>query len=99
LAGEIGFEFAARQDKEEKVDDLLGLVADIVPFQVAHNAEVEAIDLLIEVEQLQAITERINKDNVERIGRYLLSLTPLQGVEVEEQVNFFCHCYPFCCIS
>lgn len=71
LAGEIGQEFAQRQQDEKKTDDLyvalcvcgpcslslmvalalrrMKLVEEIVPFNVEHNAEVEAVDLLMEV--------------------------------------------------
>jgi len=42
------------QLSEEDTDtaDLLELVDDIVPFQMSHNAEAEAADLLIECQQL-----------------------------------------------
>lgn len=38
LSGEIGEEYHARREKSEGVDDLLGLVAQIVPFHMTHNA-------------------------------------------------------------
>ena len=38
LSGEIGEEYHARREKGEEVDDLLGLVAQIVPFHMTHNA-------------------------------------------------------------
>ena len=38
LSGEIGEEYHARREKGEDVDDLLGLVAQIVPFHMTHNA-------------------------------------------------------------
>jgi 26S proteasome regulatory subunit N1 len=49
LAGEIGNEFQQRQTDEQPVDDLMDLVKQIVPFHVKHNAEPEAVDLLMEV--------------------------------------------------
>ena len=39
-------------EKSESLDDILGLVDVIVPFFMKHNEEPEAVDLLMEVEQL-----------------------------------------------
>lgn len=49
IAGEIGAEWAERIEAEKSTDDLLTLVHQIVPFHMAHNAEPEAVDLLLEV--------------------------------------------------
>ena len=49
LAGEIGEEWEARSGKGEAVDDLLALVKQIVPYHMGHNAETDAVDLLLEV--------------------------------------------------
>ncbi len=38
LSGEIGEEYDARREKEEPVEDLLELVATIVPYHMSHNA-------------------------------------------------------------
>ena len=38
LAAEIASEFNTRKDAEESVDDLLSLVAQIVPYHMSHNA-------------------------------------------------------------
>ena len=38
LSGEIGEEYHMRREKGESVEDLLGLVAQIVPFHMTHNA-------------------------------------------------------------
>lgn len=57
LSGEISEEYNNRKievlaEDETDVDDLMTLVDDIIPFQMKHNAEAEAVDLLIEVQQL-----------------------------------------------
>jgi 26S proteasome regulatory subunit N1 len=85
LAGEIGREYASRVNETiDAVDtaspdcaDLMHLVADIVPFHLQHNAEAEAIDLLIEVQQLRLLLSDshlslIDESNYERICLYLL---------------------------
>lgn len=39
----------AREDEGLPVADLLHLVAQVVPYHMTHNAEPEAVDLLLEV--------------------------------------------------
>jgi len=76
LAGEIGEEYDARvtRDPPEAVDDLLGLVEDIVPFHIQHNAFAEAVDLLLEVSKLKKLLDLtdIDEANYQRICLYLL---------------------------
>lgn len=82
LAGEIGQEYNARvvndgadPDSDEPFADLLSMVKSIVPFHVSHNAEAEAVDLLIEVQRLQYLLEfedLIDETNSQRICLYLI---------------------------
>ncbi len=80
LAGEIGQEYNARviagadPEEDEPFRDLLGMVDVIVPFNVSHNAEAEAIDLLIEVQRLKKILEldSIDQKNYRRVCLYLI---------------------------
>ena len=62
------------------------LVDEIIPFNLSHNAEVEAIDLLIEVEQLDKIKDQVNKDSTPRVARYLIACADYQP-DPEEQVG------------
>lgn len=73
LAGEIGHEFQNRQMEDKLVDDLMELVKQIIPFHVKHNAEPEAVDLLMEVERLDLLIEHIEKANYKRTCAYLTS--------------------------
>ena len=79
LAGEISEEFNQRAldapaDEDASVGDLMVLVDDIIPFQMSHNAEAEAVDLLIEVRQLTKLIETtvVDERNHERVCLYLL---------------------------
>ena len=80
LAGEIGQEYNARviagsdPDTDEPFADLLGMVDVIVPFNVSHHAEAEAVDLLIEVQRLKKILEldSIDEGNYRRVCMYLI---------------------------
>jgi 26S proteasome regulatory subunit N1 len=83
LASEIGIEYHGRADLEEgeegvtakdkEVDDLMKLVKDIVPFHMSHNAEPEAVDLLIEVEKLEYLIDHVTENNYSRTCLYLIS--------------------------
>mmetsp|Transcript_8280 Transcript_8280/g.24366 ORF Transcript_8280/g.24366 Transcript_8280/m.24366 type:complete len:927 (+) Transcript_8280:125-2905(+) len=83
LASEIGIEYHRRADLEEgeegvttkdkDVDDLMKLVKDIVPFHMSHNAEPEAVDLLIEVEKLEYLIDHVTENNYSRTCLYLIS--------------------------
>ena len=92
LAGEISEEYNHRSvlvdNKEEEddwgldgepvlaVNDLMVLVDDLVPFQMQHNAEADAVDLLIEVKQLPKLLSLtpsvVDERNYERVCLYLL---------------------------
>ncbi|GKY94063.1 proteasome regulatory particle base subunit [Mayamaea pseudoterrestris] len=79
LAGEIGQEYAARvvdgadPDDDVAFEDLFQMVDDIVPFHLTHNAEAEAVDLLIEVQRLTKLLEldAVDEKNFNRICLYL----------------------------
>ncbi|CAK8577046.1 unnamed protein product [Lathyrus sativus] len=73
LAGEIAQEYAKRQSEEAPIDDLMELVQQIVAFHMKHNAEPEAVDLLMEVEDLDMLIEHVDKTNFRRTCLYLTS--------------------------
>ncbi|XP_050381393.1 26S proteasome non-ATPase regulatory subunit 2 homolog A isoform X1 [Argentina anserina] len=75
LAGEIAQEYAKRQlqSDETPFDDLMDLVQQIVAFHMRHNAEPEAVDLLMEVEDLDLLVEHVDKTNFKRTCLYLTS--------------------------
>mmetsp|Transcript_21359 Transcript_21359/g.53017 ORF Transcript_21359/g.53017 Transcript_21359/m.53017 type:complete len:946 (-) Transcript_21359:182-3019(-) len=79
LASEIGMEYHRRQEVATKdgeqvtVDDLMSLVDVIIPFHMKHNAEPEAVDLLIEVERLDVLESHVNESNYVRTCLYLFS--------------------------
>ncbi|CAL1394127.1 unnamed protein product [Linum trigynum] len=73
LAGEIAQEYAKRQSEEAGIDDLTELVQQIVAFHMKHNAEPEAVDLLMEVEDLDLLIKHVDKTNFKRTCLYLTS--------------------------
>ena len=83
LAGEIGQEYNARvldgadPEDDAQFEDILGMVEVIVPFHVKHNAEAEAVDLLIEVQRLNKLIDldAIDENNYGRMCLYLIKTT------------------------
>jgi 26S proteasome regulatory subunit N1 len=73
LATEIAAEYNQRKEEEKPVDDLNRLVDAIIPFDMSHNAEPEACDLLMEVEQLSKIVPHVDENNYSRVCLYLSS--------------------------
>lgn len=90
LAGEIGQEYNKRvnddgadPDTDAPFADLLGMVDVIVPFHISHNAEAEAVDLLIETQRLNKLSalknNEIDKSNYKRICQYLVKTADFQS--------------------
>ena len=60
-------------------DELMPLImAQIIPFFMKHNAEAEAIDLLMEVGRLEEIVQHVDKTNCDRICMYLGQLAQVR---------------------
>uniref|UniRef100_A0A0M3HQ45 26S proteasome non-ATPase regulatory subunit 2 n=1 Tax=Ascaris lumbricoides TaxID=6252 RepID=A0A0M3HQ45_ASCLU len=58
-------------------EELLTLAKDIVAHNVKHNAEVEACDLLFEIERLDLLVDYVEEVDHARVCLYLLSCSPL----------------------
>jgi 26S proteasome regulatory subunit N1 len=92
LSGEISAEYNDRLKNEKSTEDLNFLVDIITPFCVQHKEETEAIDLLMEVEQLHKIIDLCNDENYERMCLYIRGCAPYAG-DQEEMTNIFLTCY------
>jgi len=75
LSSEIGEEYMRRisQDIIEDLSNLMDLVEKIVPWNMAHNAEPEAVDLCLEVDRLDLVEKHVDLANCDRTCLYLLS--------------------------
>jgi 26S proteasome regulatory subunit N1 len=73
LAAEIIAEQGVRLSNELPADDLLDIVDQIVPFCLSHNAEADACDLLIEIEQLDRLVSHVDTNTYQRVCLYLLA--------------------------
>lgn len=78
LQGEIAEEYkeATESDPPKPVDELLDLAGKIVPYQVSHNAEADACDLCMEIEQLQLLEPILDEGSYQRVCLYLQSCVP-----------------------
>lgn len=77
LSGEIATEWQSEEITEESRQSLLGLVREIIPYNMLHNAEAEATDLLMEIERLDLLEDYIdNEELCQKVCLYLTSCVP-----------------------
>ncbi|XP_073969023.1 regulatory particle non-ATPase 1 [Rhodnius prolixus] len=76
LEGEIADEWSTTEDK----DSLLPLVEGIIKFDMEHNAEIQACDLLMEIDRLDMLDSHMDQSNYSRVCLYLVNC----AVYVEE---------------
>lgn len=86
LATEIGEERAERLEKENSVEDLTKLALNIVPFFLSHNAEADAVDLLLEIESIDKLVALVDKDSWNKVCLYIVSCVSL--LPPPDDVNF-----------
>lgn len=73
MAGEIAGEWAETDFiiNTEVRDKLILLTKQIVPYNMAHNAEAEACDLLMEIERLDLLEQYVDENIYSRVCLYL----------------------------
>lgn len=67
LEGEIAEEWNV-----ENMDTLLPLVRDVIAFDMQHSAEIQACDLLMEIDRLDLLTQHMDQSNYPRVCHYLI---------------------------
>ncbi|KAJ3283068.1 proteasome regulatory particle base subunit [Borealophlyctis nickersoniae] len=73
LAAELIAEYSALVEKDQSTDVVMSQALEIVPFFLKHNAEADAVDLLLELEALEQLPQYVDKDTFERVCLYMLS--------------------------
>uniref|UniRef100_A0A9J8BFM1 26S proteasome non-ATPase regulatory subunit 2 n=1 Tax=Cyprinus carpio carpio TaxID=630221 RepID=A0A9J8BFM1_CYPCA len=74
LAGEVAKEWQEVEEGDKAQQEvLLKLVREIVPYNMAHNAEHEACDLLMEIERLDMLDTYIDENAYAKVCLYLTS--------------------------
>lgn len=72
LAGEIAGEWADKDVDDKDIETkLIQLAKQIVPYNMAHNAEAEACDLLMEIERLDLLDQYVDENIYSRVCLYL----------------------------
>jgi len=83
LAGEVAAEWSEVASPHSKA--LHEEALRIVPYHMKHNAESGACDLLMEIDQLEALPEFVDEEAYERVCLYLTSCVPY--VAEPENIN------------
>uniref|UniRef100_A0A8C2ZEI6 26S proteasome non-ATPase regulatory subunit 2 n=1 Tax=Cyclopterus lumpus TaxID=8103 RepID=A0A8C2ZEI6_CYCLU len=74
LSGEVAKEWQEVEESDKtQQETLLKLVREIVPYNMAHNAEHEACDLLMEIERLDMLEDYIDETAYSKVCLYLTS--------------------------
>lgn len=84
LSGEISEEFRERTEKEQDVKELMDLVDEIVPFNMKHNAECDAVDLLCEVDRVPSIVSLCEEATFSRVCLYLQGLANFAATQADK---------------
>ena len=81
LAMEIGQEYRENINEASNISENISKsIDDIVRFFLDHNAEPDAVDLLISTEQLPRISSALKEsDDVDRVCMYILSCVPFEA--------------------
>lgn len=79
LEGELAEHWTQLADTKEK-DILLPLVQDIVRFDMKHSAEIQACDLLMEIDRLDLLTQHMEVSNYPRVCLYLVGFVFIQSI-------------------
>uniref|UniRef100_A0A182VWP2 26S proteasome non-ATPase regulatory subunit 2 n=1 Tax=Anopheles minimus TaxID=112268 RepID=A0A182VWP2_9DIPT len=75
LSGEIAANWPESTDNLFK-NRLIELIHQIIPYNMAHNAEAEACDLLMEIERLDLLENYVDESAYPRVCLYLQSCVP-----------------------
>lgn len=73
MAAEIGEEYESRVESKQDVEDLFQLAREIIPFFLSHNAEADAVDLLLELEKIDEIIPYVDETTFARVCLYMVS--------------------------
>lgn len=78
LALEIGESYQEKLGYDDDyITKLVQLATKIVPFFLKHNAEADAVDLLLEIECIDKLTQFVDESTFARVCLYMVSCVPL----------------------
>lgn len=82
---QLAYEIVNTTQKEESNDNLDFLVDTILPYCVEHNEDNEAVDLLMEMDQLHKIVDQTTDRNFTKISKYIQACAPYCGDQEEQE--------------
>lgn len=77
LALELGESYQESLGSEDDTTKLINLGLQVVPFFLKHNAEADAVDLLLEIEQIDKIVGFVDENTFQRVCLYMVSCVAL----------------------
>lgn len=92
LSGEICDEYHDRLEKNASYNDLMALTDEIVPFNMSHNLETDAIDLLCEVDKIEMVEGLCDDSNFSRVCLYLQGVANFAATQADRTQYLKC-CY------
>ena len=87
LSSDLSSEYEKRLLENKSADDILNITEKIVRHFANHNSEMEAIDLLMEIDKIERVVEFISKDNYKKVYDYLVSSSHYTA-DTEEWTKF-----------
>lgn len=90
LSGDLANEYLSRLEEGDDTDDLFELANKILPFMFKSGNEINALDLLLELEQLGMLTQYISSHNFLRIFNYLIATINFSADNVEYEAIMKC---------
>ncbi|KAF4662155.1 26S proteasome non-ATPase regulatory subunit 2 [Perkinsus olseni] len=86
ISGEISAEYQSRIADGKDVTELITLVDQIVPYNMSHSAETEAVDLLAETDGIEKLPKLVDSVTAPRVCQYLVGLAHLAANTEERRV-------------
>ncbi|KAF4671856.1 26S proteasome non-ATPase regulatory subunit 2 [Perkinsus chesapeaki] len=86
ISGEIATEYHNRISEGQDVTELINLVDQIVPYNIRHSAETEAVDLLAETDGISKLLQLVDSVTAPRICQYLVGLAHFAANTEERRV-------------
>ncbi|KAL1406243.1 proteasome regulatory particle base subunit [Vanrija albida] len=71
--------------RDYNVEQLRALGLELVDFFLKHNAEADAVDLLLELEYINVIADKVDDKTYNRVCQYMVSCVPLLVPPDDEQ--------------
>ncbi|EER07356.1 26S proteasome regulatory subunit RPN1, putative [Perkinsus marinus ATCC 50983] len=86
ISGEIATEYQSRMTEGMDVTELIRLVDQIVPYNMSHSAETEAVDLLAETDGIDKLAKLVDSVTAPRVCQYLVGLAHFAANTEERRV-------------